>query len=177
MAFEQLKKKLAAEGLFDAARKREIPEIAEAHRHCHFIHWRGRRDILHVLERRFPGLHLRFFPAQVQGEGSVQQVCDGLRYFSFSNWAEVVIVARGGGSLEDLWTFNEEAVARAIAASQVPVISAVGHETDFTIADFVADLRAPRHPPRPKWPSARERACSSSLPDAAPRLCRPFATA
>jgi exodeoxyribonuclease VII large subunit len=101
------------------------------------------RDILHVVERRFPGLHVRLFPAQVQGEGSIQQVCDGVRYFSSGDWAEVVIVARGGGSLEDLWTFNEESVARAIAASRAPVISAVGHETDFTIADFVADLRAP----------------------------------
>ena len=83
------------------------------------------------------------FPAQVQGEGAAEQVCAGLKYFSDSRWAEVVIVARGGGSLEDLWTFNEEAVARAIAASAVPVISAIGHETDFTIADFVADVRAP----------------------------------
>ncbi len=101
------------------------------------------RDILQILERRFPGRPLRIYPAQVQGEGSVEQVVAGIEYFSESEWADVVIVARGGGSLEDLWTFNEERVARAIAASAVPVISAVGHETDFTIADFVADLRAP----------------------------------
>jgi exodeoxyribonuclease VII large subunit len=101
------------------------------------------RDILHVLERRFRGLHVRVFPAQVQGEGAVEQVCRGIEYFSADNWANVLIVARGGGSIEDLWTFNEEAVARAISASSIPVISAVGHETDFTIADFVADLRAP----------------------------------
>jgi len=100
-------------------------------------------DMLHILERRFPGLHVRLFPATVQGEGSIEDVCRGIEYFSRTSWAEVVIVARGGGSLEDLWTFNEEAVARAIAASQVPVVSAVGHETDVTIADFVADLRAP----------------------------------
>jgi exodeoxyribonuclease VII large subunit len=101
------------------------------------------RDMLHILERRFPGLHIRVFPAQVQGDGSVEQICAGLDFFSKHAWAEVVILARGGGSLEDLWSFNEEAVARAIASSKVPVISAIGHETDFTIADFVADLRAP----------------------------------
>jgi exodeoxyribonuclease VII large subunit len=99
--------------------------------------------MLQILERRFAGLHIRLFPAAVQGEGSAEQVCRGIEYFSASGWADVVIVARGGGSLEDLWTFNEESVARAIAASKVPVISAVGHETDYTIADFVADLRAP----------------------------------
>src|SRR5207248_6216591 len=93
--------------------------------------------------RRCPGRHIRLYPAQVQGEGAAGQVNTAIEYFSASGWAEVVIVARGGGSLEDLWTFNEERVARAIAACSVPVISAVGHETDFTIADFVADLRAP----------------------------------
>jgi exodeoxyribonuclease VII large subunit len=101
------------------------------------------RDMLHVLERRCPGRHILLYPAQVQGEGAAEQIAAGVQYFSKSGWAEVVIVARGGGSLEDLWAFNEERVARAIAASSVPVISAVGHETDFTIADFVADLRAP----------------------------------
>jgi exodeoxyribonuclease VII large subunit len=99
--------------------------------------------MVQILSRRFPGLHIRLFPALVQGEGSVEEVCRGLDYFSRSGWAELVIVARGGGSLEDLWTFNEEAVARAIARCAVPVVSAVGHETDVTIADFVADLRAP----------------------------------
>ena len=98
--------------------------------------------MLQILERRFPGLHIRLFPATVQGEGSVEEVSRGLEYFGRSQWADLVIVARGGGSLEDLWTFNEEAVARAIAASPVPVVSAIGHETDVTIADFVADLRA-----------------------------------
>jgi exodeoxyribonuclease VII large subunit len=88
-------------------------------------------------------LHIRLYPAAVQGEGSIEAVVRALEYFSQSGWADVVILARGGGSLEDLWTFNEEAVARAIAASRAPVISAIGHETDFTIADFVADLRAP----------------------------------
>src|SRR5271154_5982447 len=142
-AFEQLKKKLAAEGLFDAARKRPIPRLPQRIGIVTSPSGAVVRDITEILSRRFPGLHLRIYPASVQGEGSVEAVCRGIDYFSNSGWAQVVIVARGGGSLEDLWTFNEEPVARAIAASRVPVISAVGHETDFTIADFVADLRAP----------------------------------
>jgi exodeoxyribonuclease VII large subunit len=141
-AFEQLKKKLAAEGLFDAARKRPIPRLPQRIGIVTSPSGAVVRDITEILSRRFPGLHVRIFPALVQGEGSVEAVCRGLEYFSNPAWPQVVIVARGGGSLEDLWTFNEEAVARAIAASGVPVISAVGHETDFTIADFVADLRA-----------------------------------
>src|SRR5437899_5978355 len=139
-AFEQLKKKLAAEGLFDQARKRPLPRFPA--RIGIVTSQRGAviSDMIHVLSRRFPGLHIRVFPAQVQGPGSIEEVCRGIQYFSRGGWAEVVIVARGGGSIEDLWTFNEEMVARAIAASAAPVISAIGHETDFTIADFVADL-------------------------------------
>lgn len=143
VAFEQLKRKLASEGLFEPSRKRPLPRLP----------WRigivtsptGAviRDMLHIFQRRFPGLHLRLFPAQVQGENACEQIVAGLTYFNSQTWANLVIVARGGGSLEDLWTFNEEAVARAVAASNVPVISAVGHETDFTICDFVADYRAP----------------------------------
>jgi exodeoxyribonuclease VII large subunit len=143
LAFEQLKKKLEAEGLFAAARKRPLPKFP---RHIGLVTSPSGaviRDILHVLNRRFPGLHVRLFPAQVQGDGAVEQVCRGLAFFSATGWADVVIVARGGGSIEDLWTFNEEAVARAIAACSKPVISAIGHETDYTISDFVADLRAP----------------------------------
>ena len=142
-AFEQLKKKLAAEGLFDPARKRPIPRFPRRIGIVTSPSGAVIRDITQILSRRFPGLHLRLFPALVQGDGSLEAVVRGVEYFSNSKWADVVIVARGGGSLEDLWTFNEEAVARIIAASSVPVISAVGHETDFTIADFVADLRAP----------------------------------
>jgi len=142
-AFEQLKKKLSAEGLFEQARKRSLPRFPS--RIGIVTSRRGAviSDMIHILSRRFPGLHVRVYPAQVQGPGSIEEVTRGLRYFSRIPWAEVVIVARGGGSLEDLWTFNEEAVARAIVASSPPVISAIGHETDFTIADFVADLRAP----------------------------------
>ncbi len=141
-AFEQLKKKLAAEGFFDPARKRPIPRFPQRIGIVTSPSGAVVRDITQILSRRFPGLHLRIFPALVQGDGSVEAVCRGVEYFSNSGWPDVVIVARGGGSLEDLWSFNEEAVARAIAASTVPVISAIGHETDFTIADFVADLRA-----------------------------------
>jgi len=143
LAFEQLKKKLAAEGLFDQARKRPLPRFPRRIGIVSSPRGAVIQDVVNILSRRFPGLHLRLYPALVQGEGSVEEVVRGLRYFSQTGWAEVVILARGGGSLEDLWTFNEEAVARAIAASAVPVISAIGHETDVTIADFVADLRAP----------------------------------
>ena len=143
VAFELLKKKLAAEGLFDPARKRPLPPLPRRIGIVTSPSGAVIRDMLQILERRFPGLHIRLYPAQVQGAGSIESVCEGIRYFSESGWADVLIVARGGGSIEDLWTFNEEAVARAIAACPIPVISAVGHETDFTIADFVADLRAP----------------------------------
>jgi exodeoxyribonuclease VII large subunit len=143
VAYEQLKQKLAAEGLFDAERKRALP--LHPRRIGIITSPTGAviRDMLNILTRRFPGLHMRLYPTLVQGEGAVEQICRGLEYFSNSGWADVVILARGGGSLEDLWTFNLEPVARLIVASKVPVISAVGHETDFTIADFVADLRAP----------------------------------
>ncbi|MCX6620247.1 MAG: exodeoxyribonuclease VII large subunit [Acidobacteria bacterium] len=142
-AFEQLKRKLAAEGLFDAARKRALPKLPRRIGIVTSPTGAAIRDMIQVLTRRFPGLHIRLYPALVQGEGSIEAVTRGIDYFSQSGWAEVLIVGRGGGSLEDLWTFNEEQVARAIAACSVPVISAVGHETDFSIADFVADLRAP----------------------------------
>ncbi len=143
LAFEQLKKKLAAEGLFEPARKRALPRLPGRIGIVTSPAGAVIRDMLHVLERRFPGLHIRVYPAQVQGAGSIEEVTAGIDWFGRSGWPDVVIVARGGGSLEDLWTFNEEAVARAIARSPVPIISAIGHETDVTIADFVADVRAP----------------------------------
>jgi exodeoxyribonuclease VII large subunit len=143
LAFEQLKRKLAVEGLFAAERKRPLPRFPRRIGIVTSPRGAAIADLVHVLTRRFPGLHIRLFPALVQGEGSVEEVRRGIEYFSRTKWADLVIVGRGGGSLEDLWTFNEEAVARAIAACSVPVISAVGHETDVTIADFVADLRAP----------------------------------
>lgn len=143
LAFEQLKRKLSAEGLFETARKRPLPKYPRQIGIVSSLRGAVISDMTQILSRRFPGLHVRLFPAQVQGPGSIEEVCRGIEFFSRSKWAEIVILARGGGSLEDLWTFNEEAVARAIAACTIPVISAVGHETDVTIADFVADLRAP----------------------------------
>jgi len=143
LAFEQLKRKLAAEGLFDASRKRALPALPERIGIVTSPTGAVISDMIHILERRCPGRHIRLYPTQVQGEGAAEQIAAGIQYFSESGWAEVLIVARGGGSLEDLWAFNEEHVARAIVASPIPVISAIGHETDFTIADFVADLRAP----------------------------------
>ncbi len=142
-AFEQLKRKLAAEGLFEPTRKRPLPKYPK--RIGIVTSPRGAviADMIGILSRRFPGLHIRLFPTLVQGEGSIEEVCRAIDFFSRSGWPDVLIVARGGGSLEDLWTFNEEAVAYAIARCAVPVISAVGHETDVTSADFVADLRAP----------------------------------
>ncbi|MCS7023343.1 MAG: exodeoxyribonuclease VII large subunit [Bryobacteraceae bacterium] len=143
LAFEELKRKLAAEGLFDTARKRPIPSYPRRIGIVTSPAGAVFQDMVNVLTRRFPGIHIRLYPTLVQGEGAAAQIVQGIEYFSSSQWADVVIVARGGGSPEDLWAFNEEAVARAIAACTVPVVSAVGHETDFTIADFVADLRAP----------------------------------
>src|SRR5271155_3048398 len=143
LAFEQLKRKLAAEGLFAPERKRALPRFPRRIGIVTSPRGAAIADMVHILSRRFPGLHIRLYPALVQGEGAVEEVCRGIDFFSRTGWADLVIVGRGGGSLEDLWTFNEEAVARAIAACSIPVVSAVGHETDVTIADFVADLRAP----------------------------------
>jgi exodeoxyribonuclease VII large subunit len=143
LAFEQLKRKLTLEGLFSPDRKRPLPRFPRRIGIVTSPRGAAIADMLHILSRRFPGLHIRLYPALVQGEGSVEEVCRGIDFFSRTGWPDLLIVGRGGGSLEDLWTFNEEAVARAIAACSVPVVSAVGHETDVTIADFVADLRAP----------------------------------
>jgi exodeoxyribonuclease VII large subunit len=143
LAFEQLKQKLLADGLFDASGKRPLPRYPSRIGIVSSPKGAVVRDFIEILSRRFPGLHVRLFPARVQGPGSVEDVCRGLDYFGRSGWAQITVLARGGGSLEDLWTFNEEAVARAIAASPIPVVSAIGHETDVTIADFVANLRAP----------------------------------
>ena len=143
LAFEQLKQKLLEEGLFETARKRPLPRFPFRIGIVTSPKGAVIRDFVEILARRFPGLHIRLFPARVQGAGSVEDICRGLQYFGDTAWAQITVIARGGGSLEDLWTFNEEAVARAIAASPVPVVSAIGHETDVTIADFVADLRAP----------------------------------
>jgi exodeoxyribonuclease VII large subunit len=143
LAFEQLKKRLAAEGLFDEARKRPLPALPRRIGIVTSIDGAALRDMIRVLRRRYPNAHVVIAPSRVQGEGAAGEVARALRQIARVPDVDVVIVGRGGGSLEDLWAFNEEAVARAIAACPLPVISAVGHETDVTIADFVADLRAP----------------------------------
>jgi exodeoxyribonuclease VII large subunit len=142
LAFEQLKKKLAAEGLFESSRKRPLPALPRRIGIVTSIDGAALRDIIRVLRRRYPNAHLVIAPSRVQGEDAAGEIVRALRQIGRIRGVDVVIVGRGGGSLEDLWAFNEEKVARAIAACPVPVISAVGHETDFTIADFVADLRA-----------------------------------
>jgi exodeoxyribonuclease VII large subunit len=142
LAFEQLKKKLAAEGLFDDSRKRPLPTLPRRIGIVTSIDGAAVRDIVRVLRRRYPNAHLVIAPTRVQGEGAAADIARAIRLITRIDDVDVVIVGRGGGSLEDLWAFNEEAVARAIAACPIPVISAVGHETDFTIADFAADLRA-----------------------------------
>jgi len=142
LAFDQLKQRLLLEGLFDTTRKRPLPKYPARIGIVTSPKGAVIRDFVEILSRRFPGIRIRLFPARVQGAGSIEDVCRGLEFLG-RGWAQIVVIARGGGSLEDLWTFNEEAVARAIAACPVPVVSAIGHETDITIADFVADLRAP----------------------------------
>ena len=143
VAFEQLKAKLEAEGLFDANRKKPIPALPGKIGIVTSPQAAALRDILHILRRRHHGANVVIFPAQVQGETAALEVSAGIRYFNQARNVDVIIVARGGGSAEDLAAFNHEGLARAIASSLIPVISAVGHETDFTIIDFVSDLRAP----------------------------------
>jgi exodeoxyribonuclease VII large subunit len=143
LAFEQLKKRLEAEGLFHAARKKSLPLLPTNIGIITSPSGAAVRDVVQILTRRFPNVCLTVYPVRVQGEGAAAQIVEALRYFNRKGTADVIILTRGGGSLEDLWAFNEEIVARAIFASAIAVISGVGHETDFTIADFVADLRAP----------------------------------
>ena len=143
LAFEQLKAKLEAEGLFAAERKRPIPSLPSRIGIVTSAQAAALRDILNILQRRHHSVNVLIYPAQVQGEVASAEVSAGIRYFNQQANVEVIIVARGGGSAEDLASFNNENLARVVAASQIPIISAVGHETDFTITDFVADLRAP----------------------------------
>lgn len=143
LAFEQLKKKLAAEGLFDPERKKPIPAYPQRVGVVTSPTGAAIRDIINVISRRFPLTELILCPVAVQGEYAAPQIKAAIELFNREQAADVLIVGRGGGSVEELWAFNEEIVARAVAESEIPVISAVGHETDFTICDFAADLRAP----------------------------------
>jgi exodeoxyribonuclease VII large subunit len=142
-AFEELKNRLAAEGLFEARHKKPIPFLPQRLGVVTSPTGAAIRDFLHVLNRRFPNIEVYIYPVRVQGQGAAQEIAAAIRELNQWGGLDVIIITRGGGSLEDLWAFNEEVVARAIFASQVPVISAVGHEIDVTIADLVADLRAP----------------------------------
>lgn len=141
-AFERLKKALSAEGLFDAARKRPIPQFPKAIGIVTSADAAALRDVLTTLKRRNPGVPVIIYPTPVQGKGAAARIADAINTANQRKEVDTLIVCRGGGSLEDLWSFNEEIVARALYQSQIPVISGVGHETDFTICDFVADLRA-----------------------------------
>jgi len=142
-AFEELKRRLAAEGLFDEAAKRPVPTLPRRIGIITSPTGAAVRDIVHILGRRFPAVPVRVYPVPVQGDGAAPAIAAALKLAGERRDCDVLIVARGGGSLEDLWAFNEEVVARAIRACPIPVISGVGHEIDFTIADFAADLRAP----------------------------------
>lgn len=143
LAFEQLKKKLFEQGLFDEIYKKPIPKYPETVGVITSQTGAAIRDIVSVLTRRYPIAKIRLEPVQVQGDAAAGQICAAIRKLNDDNDCDLIIVGRGGGSIEDLWAFNEESVARAIFASKIPIISAVGHETDYTISDFVADLRAP----------------------------------
>ena len=156
-AYEQLKKKLAAEGLFSESAKRPLPPFPGTVGVVTSATGAAVRDIINISSRRYPAAGLLIYPALVQGDGAVESIIAGIKYFNETNSADVIIIGRGGGSIEDLWAFNSEELAREIYRSKIPIISAVGHETDFTIADFVADVRAPT-------PSA---AAEIALPDEA----------
>lgn len=143
IAFEQLKRRLDAEGIFDPARKKRLPKLPRRVGIVTSPTGAAIRDMINIFGRRFPYTELVLYPALVQGPGAAVQIADGVRYFNRERSVDVIIVGRGGGSMEDLWAFNDEALARCVASSDIPVISAVGHETDFTICDFAADLRAP----------------------------------
>ena len=143
IAYEKLKKRLAEEGLFDESKKKPIPKYPERVGVVTATTGAAVRDIINVITRRYPYCEIIIYPSLVQGAGAKENIVEAIEYFNEHMLCDTLIVGRGGGSIEDLWAFNEEEVARAIYASKIPIISAVGHETDFTIADFVADLRAP----------------------------------
>ena len=141
--FDALKQRLLSEGLFAEERKQKIPYLPKCIGVITSANGAALRDFLQIINRRFHSMHIKVYPAAVQGPGAARQIVEGITCFNSNNNCNVIVVTRGGGSLEDLWPFNEELLARAIAESTIPIISAVGHEIDFTICDFVADLRVP----------------------------------
>lgn len=142
LAFEQLKEKLGNEGLFSEEHKKPLPEFPKRIGAVTSLEGAAVRDIISIINRRFPAVELVIYPVKVQGDGAAEEIAQAIRDFNKLSDIDVMIIGRGGGSLEDLWAFNEEIVARAIYDSRIPIISAVGHQVDFTIADFVADIRA-----------------------------------
>jgi exodeoxyribonuclease VII large subunit len=172
LAFEQLKERLQAEGLFAAARKRLLPRFPRKIGIVTSPSGAALRDMLRVIGRRFGEIHIVLAPARVQGDGAAAEVAQGIRELNALGDVDVIIVGRGGGSLEDLWAFNDEMLARTIAASKIPVISAVGHEVDFTIADFVADVRAATPSNAAELVVKEKRAVVESLADLGARLRR-----
>ena len=143
LAYEQLRAKLEKEGLFAASRKRPLPRLPQRIGIVTSPTGAAIRDMLHIAGRRFPSAEIVLYPALVQGADAPASIMRGIRYFNTKKTVDVLIIGRGGGSIEDLWAFNDEALVRAVADSQIPIVSAVGHETDFTLCDFAADLRAP----------------------------------
>lgn len=143
LAFEQLKEKLSKEGLFDSQRKKALPVYPERIGIVTSESAAALQDMLNIISRRYPAVAVQLYPAKVQGKEAVPTLISGIRAFNAAQSCDVIIIGRGGGSIEDLWAFNDEQLAREIASSRIPVVSAVGHETDVTISDFVADLRAP----------------------------------
>ena len=162
-AYEQLKARLAAEGIFDAERKKPLPTFPHTIGVVTSPSGAVLRDIHRVAKRRWPRVRLALYPAAVQGAGSAEQVAAGISFFNETYPVDVLIVGRGGGSAEDLWSFNEEIVVRAIAASHIPVISAVGHETDYTLADLRRMFARPRRHRQRNWPFPTGRSCAVML--------------
>ena len=156
--FNKLKEKLQKEGLFDYKYKKPIPKIPKSIGVVTSPTGAVIRDIINVTKRRYPKVHIKLYPVKVQGEGAKDEICEGIRFFNEIHKVDTIIIGRGGGSIEDLWAFNEEEVARCVFESKIPIISAVGHEIDFTICDFVSDMRAPT-------PSAAAEIATSDVDD------------
>ena len=169
--FEELKLKLSAEGLFDKNRKKAIPLVPKRIGVITSSSGAAIRDFLNIINRRFPNIHIRIYPALVQGKGADLKVAKGILFFNKFSSVDVIVITRGGGSMEDLWPFNSETLARTISESKIPVISAVGHEIDFTICDFVSDLRVPTPSSAAELVIGRQEELQQKIKDLKRRLC------